>query len=73
MSRGFFLMLSAIIITRNEAANVAACLQSLAFCDECIVVDSGSDDGTAEIARAAGATVVVRQWAGFGAQKNFAL
>lgn len=66
-------MLSAIIITRNEAANVAACLASLAFCDERIVVDSGSDDDTVKIALAAGATVVTHQWGGFGAQKNFAL
>src|SRR5215831_1380703 len=66
-------MLSAIIITRNEARNIAACLESLAFCDERIVVDSGSDDDTGEIAEAAGATVVTHPWAGFGAQKNFAL
>jgi glycosyltransferase involved in cell wall biosynthesis len=66
-------MLSAIIITRNEAANVAACLQSVAFCSECIVVDSGSNDDTVKIAVAAGATVVTHKWAGFGAQKNFAL
>ncbi|HWN49770.1 MAG TPA: glycosyltransferase family 2 protein, partial [Xanthobacteraceae bacterium] len=66
-------MLSAIIITRNEAANVAACLQSVAFCNECIVVDSGSNDDTVKIAVAAGATVVTRAWAGFGTQKNFAL
>jgi glycosyltransferase involved in cell wall biosynthesis len=66
-------MLSAIIITRNEAANVAACLQSVAFCNERIVVDSGSNDDTVKIAVAAGATVVTHTWAGFGAQKNFAL
>jgi len=66
-------MLSAIIITRNEARNIAACLESLAFCDERIVVDSGSDDDTVEIAAAAGVTVVSHPWAGFGAQKNFAL
>jgi len=66
-------MLSAIVITRNEAANVAACLESIAFCDERIVVDSGSDDDTVKIAAAAGATVVTHAWAGFGAQKNFAL
>ena len=47
--------LSAIVITRNEAANIGDCLDSLAFCDERIVVDSGSDDGTAAIAREKGA------------------
>jgi glycosyltransferase involved in cell wall biosynthesis len=66
-------ILSAIIITRNEAANVAACLRSVAFCNERIVVDSGSNDDTVKIAVAAGATVVTHSWAGFGAQKNFAL
>jgi len=66
-------MLSAIIITRNEARNIAACLESVAFCDERIVVDCGSDDDTAKIAAAAGATVVTHAWTGFGAQKNFAL
>ena len=66
-------MLSAIVITRNEARNIAACLESVAFCDERIVVDCGSDDDTVKIAAAAGATVVTRPWTGFGAQKNFAL
>jgi glycosyltransferase involved in cell wall biosynthesis len=65
--------LSAIIITRNEAANIAACLESVSFCDEIIVVDCGSDDDTVRVAKAAGATVVSHPWAGFGAQKNFAL
>lgn len=66
-------MLSAIVITRNEARNIAACLDSVAFCDERIVVDCGSDDDTVKIAERAGATVVTHPWAGFGAQKNFAL
>ena len=66
-------MLSAIIITRNEARNIAACLDSVAFCDERIVVDCGSNDDTVKIAEASGATVVTHPWAGFGAQKNFAL
>jgi glycosyltransferase involved in cell wall biosynthesis len=65
--------LSAIVITRNEAGNIGACLDSLAFCDERIVVDSGSDDATVELARASGAQVVQHDFAGFGAQKNFAL
>jgi glycosyltransferase involved in cell wall biosynthesis len=65
--------LSAIVIARNEAGHIAACLDTLAFCDECIVVDGDSDDGTAEIARAKGARVETAAWHGFGAQKNFAL
>ncbi len=65
--------LSAIIITKNEAANIAACLASVAFCDERIVVDSGSSDATTALASAAGARVLNHDWAGFGPQKNFAL
>jgi len=66
--------LSVILITHNEAGNIAACLASVAFADEWIVVDSGSTDGTAEIARRLGARVVVTpDWPGFGAQKNRAL
>jgi glycosyltransferase involved in cell wall biosynthesis len=65
--------LSAIVIAKNEAGNIAACLDTLAFCDERIVVDGQSDDGTAEIARARGARVATAEWRGFGAQKNFAL
>lgn len=65
--------LSAIIITRNEEANIGACLDALAFCDERIVVDAGSTDRTAAIAAEKGARVVAHDWAGFGAQKNFAL
>jgi len=66
-------MLSAIVITRNEAANIGDCLDSIAFCDERIVVDSGSTDGTAEIAKAKGARVETHPFTGFGPQKNFAL
>jgi glycosyltransferase involved in cell wall biosynthesis len=65
--------LSAIIIARDEAANIAACLDALTFCDERIVVDGGSADDTVRIAREKGARVEHRDWQGFGAQKNFAL
>lgn len=66
--------LSVIIITKNEAANIDACLRSVAFADECIVVDSGSSDDTVLRARAGGARVIERHdWAGFGVQKNRAL
>src|SRR5215468_4066858 len=65
--------LSAIVITRNEAAKIADCLDSLAFCDERIVVDSGSADDTVARALARGARVEQHAFEGFGAQKNFAL
>ena len=64
--------LSATIITLNEADHIAAAIDSVSFADEVIVVDSGSTDGTAEIARQKGATVMTRGWPGWIAQKNFA-
>jgi glycosyltransferase involved in cell wall biosynthesis len=66
-------LISAIIITLNEEANIAGCLDSVAFCGERIVVDSGSTDATVEIARRKGARVEHHDWQGYGAQKNFAL
>ena len=65
--------LSAIIIALNEAGNIADCLDTLAFCDERIVVDGGSTDATAQIAQGRGARVVSHPFEGFGAQKGFAL
>jgi len=65
--------LSVIIITKNEAANIRACLESVAWADEIIVVDAGSSDATAEICRESGAKVYVHDWPGFGVQKNRAL
>lgn len=66
--------LSAILIVCNEERHIRDCLQSLAFADEIIVVDSGSTDATVSIARAMGARVEQTQdWPGFGPQKNRAL
>ena len=65
--------ISAVLITKNAAHQLADCLASVAFCDEIIVVDSGSDDGTAEIAERHGARVIQAEWRGFGPQKQFAV
>ena len=66
--------LTVTVITKNEAHNIAACLASVAFADQIVVLDSGSTDGTADIAKALGAEVTVRaDWLGFGVQKSRAL
>ena len=65
--------LSAVLITRNAATQLDACLASLAFADEILVVDSSSDDGTREIAARRGARVIEKEWLGFGRQKQFAV
>ena len=66
--------LSVIVITKNEAAAIARCLESVAWAGEIVVLDSASSDGTADIARKFGARVEVdTEWSGFGPQKNRAL
>lgn len=66
--------LSVIVITHNESARLRACLESVAFAGEVVVVDSGSTDDTIAIARSMGARVSqTADWPGFGPQKNRAL
>ena len=60
--------LAVVIVAKNEAARIADCIASAAFADEVLVLDSGSTDQTATIARAAGARVVVTDWPGYGPQ-----
>src|SRR5262245_44289278 len=60
------------VITRNEAPVIGRCLDSVPFAAEKLVVDSGSTDGTQDVARRHGARVVHQDWLGFGAQRNFA-
>ena len=66
--------LSVIVIAKDEEASIARTLESVAFADEVVVVDSGSTDRTVAIARELGAKVTMTaDWPGFGPQKNRAL
>jgi glycosyltransferase involved in cell wall biosynthesis len=65
--------LSVAVITLDEAARLRQCLDSVAWADEIVVVDACSHDKTVQIAREFTDRVIVRPWAGFAAQKNFAL
>jgi glycosyltransferase involved in cell wall biosynthesis len=65
--------LAVCVITLDEEDRIGDCLDSVAWADEVLVVDAGSADRTAAIARERGARVIVRDWPGYAAQKNFAL
>jgi glycosyltransferase involved in cell wall biosynthesis len=66
-------MFSILILTKNEEANISACLDSVSWCDDVVVLDSYSTDRTREIAAARGARVFEREFDDFGAQRNYAL
>lgn len=65
--------LSVIVITLNEERHIAACLESVAWADEIIVVDAESKDETVAIARRFTARVFIEKFRGYSGQKNFAL
>lgn len=65
--------ISACIISFNEEDRIEECVASVGFCDEVLVVDSHSQDATRELASAAGARVIERDWPGFGPQKEFTI
>jgi glycosyltransferase involved in cell wall biosynthesis len=64
------MQISAIVITKNEERVIERCLRSLEFCDETIVVDSGSTDRTIEIAQSLGCIVMSEDWRGPATQRN---
>ena len=64
--------LSACIITLNEAERIERCIAAVSFCDEIIVVDAHSSDGTRELAARGGARVIERDWPGYRSQKQYA-
>ncbi|MDI1240720.1 MAG: glycosyltransferase family 2 protein [bacterium] len=66
------MQISAVIIAFNEETDIADAINSVAWADEILVVDSESTDRTREIAESLGAKVLVQPWMGFSAQKQFA-
>lgn len=64
--------LTVTVITRNEASHIGAALDSVAWADERLVIDSHSTDDTVAVARARGARVEQREWPGYSDQKNYA-
>ena len=66
-------MISVIILTKNEEENIEKCLQSIAWCNDIHILDSGSTDMTIEIANRYGVNVIFNDFKSFGQQRNFAL
>ncbi len=64
---------SACIVAFNEEDRLGACLASLTWCDEILVVDSHSTDGTRDLAKSFGASIIERDWPGHVEQKEFAI
>jgi glycosyltransferase involved in cell wall biosynthesis len=65
--------ISAVIIAKNEEANIEDAIRSVSWADEVLLVDSESTDSTREIAESLGANIIIRPWPGFSAQKKFAV
>jgi glycosyltransferase involved in cell wall biosynthesis len=65
--------IASVTITKNEERNIAACLDSLKWVDQMIVVDAESTDRTVELAKAFTPHILVRPWPGYGPQKNVAM
>lgn len=70
---GAALSISTLILTLNEEVNIGACLDSLSWCDDVVVLDSGSTDRTVSVARERGARIVSRPFDNYAGQRNFGL
>ena len=66
-------MFSILILTYNEELNLEACLDSISWCDDIWILDSGSTDKTLEIAKARGCHILSRKFDDFGNQRNYAI
>src|ERR1700733_16128399 len=69
----FVILLSVIVITKNEGRNIQDCLESVKWADEIVVLDSGSTDKTVAIAKKYTSKVYSTDWQGYGVQKQRAL
>lgn len=67
------ILLSLVVITKNEADRIGKLLKSAGIADEIVVVDSGSSDNTIEVCRSYGARVIPQEWLGYAAQKQLAM
>lgn len=67
------LKISALVLTFNEEQNIERCLKSLDFCDEIVVLDSGSEDRTVELAKKYTDKVLLHEMEGFGSQRNWGI
>ncbi len=65
--------LSLVVITKNAATQLSACIASVPFAAEVLVVDSGSSDNTVALAQSLGARVIFQEWLGYGRQKQYAV
>ncbi|MCX8093717.1 MAG: lipopolysaccharide heptosyltransferase II [Candidatus Goldbacteria bacterium] len=65
--------ISAVIITYNEEKNIKRCLDSIKFCSEIIIIDSGSTDKTLSIAKKYGAKVFYKEFTDYSSVKNFGI
>ena len=66
-------MFSILILTYNEEKNLPECLDSIAWCDDIWILDSGSTDRTVEIAKERGCHLLTRKFDNFGNQRNYAI